>query len=110
MIVIDVVEQLVGCWVVLLTRIYQGLMLPKAGRVAFYRAGACCTVRLTARNVPAMAGARCVPGMLPVPSPSPLTSRNLMADLNRGKVTAELSQEENSKNHLPSFHIMDEVL
>jgi hypothetical protein len=37
--------------------------------------------------------------------PAPNPRRNLKAVPNRGKVRAELSQEENSKNHLPSFLI-----
>jgi hypothetical protein len=79
--VIDGDEQLVGCLVVWLsgclavqlTRIDQGLPMPKAGRVAFYRTARASLVSWPARWVAAMAGARCVPSTLPIPPPRPPT-------------------------------------
>lgn len=97
----DVKELLAGCLAVLLTRIYQGLTVPKAGRVAFYRRVPNSWAQLPRAlfppwQVPGVCQACCLP---------PPRTPDLMAVPNRGKVRAELSQEENSKNHLPSFLI-----
>jgi hypothetical protein len=97
-------------WLVQLTRIYQGLTMPKAGRVAFYRAGACWARELGCSHSSRRGRCQVCAGHAAWPPLSP----NLTSDPNRGKVTAELSQEENLRTHLPPisyslFRIIDEV-